>query len=44
MMDAVYEYYCTFCLRFTNSEFVCPSCNEYKGMVKVSENQELIKE
>ena len=41
-MTEVYEYYCQYCSEFTNTEFACPGCGEYKGLIKVSESPELL--
>lgn len=38
-MEETYEYYCQFCSQFTNAEFACPHCGEYKGLVKVGPAQ-----
>lgn len=37
-----YEYFCQYCSEFTNTEFACPHCNEYKGLIKVSEHPEIV--
>lgn len=31
------DYFCTYCMQETN-EWVCHSCNEYKGIIRVSAN------
>jgi hypothetical protein len=41
-MTEQYPYYCQYCSQFVSTQFVCPLCNEYKGLIKVSENPELI--
>jgi RNA polymerase subunit RPABC4/transcription elongation factor Spt4 len=35
-----HEYFCQYCSKFTNSEFVCPHCGDYKGLIKVSDPRE----
>jgi predicted RNA-binding protein with PUA domain len=36
-MDEAYLYFCQYCNLFARSEFACPHCGEYKGLVKVSD-------
>jgi DNA-directed RNA polymerase subunit RPC12/RpoP len=36
-MEEVYEYFCQYCSEFVRSEFQCPHCGEYKGLIKVSQ-------
>ena len=34
-MEAEYLYFCQYCTQYTTSEFQCPHCGDYKGLVKL---------
>lgn len=47
-MEDNHNYYCQYCEQFWDLDlsvsYTCPSCNEYKGLIKISDNPELVPE